>query len=314
MLDIFYYDSRLKRGKLEDLSFIKNHRIWIDATHISEEEAELLAKLFKLHEVSKEDIFLSHGRIKVEEFPNYMFCTFYSLQKEGDSVKLMPIEFVLGYNFLITAHKRTVHCYEKIKEREDILEKLFVKGVCFIFHRVLDEEIDNFIPVLEEIDDEIEKLDEELAVKAKPEILNKILLLKKKIVEIKKITLPQREKISFLSRKEYKFLPKSTQPYFRDVYDESIRLEDVVDNHREMIGTTFDTYMTSINNHMSEIMKVLSIIATIALPLTAISGIYGTNFITLPGSKTNYGFWVMIMIMTVIMVGMLLFFKKRKWF
>ena len=314
MLDILYYDGSLKRCDIDNLPLVKHKKIWIDAIDINGEEVNFLANLFRLHEVSKEDIGLSHGRIKIEEFPHYMFCTFYGLEKYGNEVQLIPIEFVIGHNFIITAHKKNFGTYERIKNRKDIVEKLFVKGVSFIFHSLLDEELDNFIPILQEIDEEIESINSSVAIKAKTKELNRLLFLRKKVIEIRRVSLPQREKISFLSRRDYKFLPHHSQPYFRDLYDEAIRIEDKVDSQREMLSSTFEVYMTSINNHMSEIMKVLSIIATIALPLTVISGVYGTNFINLPGSKTPEGFWFMMIIMGIVMIGMILFFKKRKWF
>ncbi|MBD3354623.1 magnesium/cobalt transporter CorA [Candidatus Woesearchaeota archaeon] len=317
MLDIFYLDNRrkLKKGKVEDLAKLKNKRIWIDVTKITKKEADLLGKLYDFHPVTEEDMFQSHGRIKVEQFPHYLFCTFYGIRKSSKhKIELLPLEFILGKNFIVSTHKYKIESYEKIKQRESLIEYLLKRGVDIVFHRLLDEEIDNFFPVLEELDDQIEKLDEKITERVESKLLSKIVKLKKKIVEIKKITFPQREKISFLIRRKYKFLPEKSQPYFRDIYDHAIWVSDVVENHREAIGDTFDTYMTAVSNNMNEVMKVLSIIATIALPLTVVSGIYGTNFINLPGSESQNGFWIMMLMMGFIGIAMIIFFKERKWF
>ena len=315
MLDIYYLDgNKVKKGKVKDLARLKKKKLWIDATDITRPEADLLAKHFKLHPVTEEDMFLSEGRIKVEQFPEYLFCTFYGAFKEGRRVKLKPLDFVLSKNFLISTHKYKAKSYETLKENEHHMVNLFKRGTDIFLHRLIDRELDEFFPILEELDDEIEKIDEKIANKVHPEQLGKILEIKRKIVEIKKITFPQREKISFLARRNYKFVSNHALPYFRDAYDNAIRILDVVENQREAIGTTFDTYMTAVSNNMNEVMKVLSIIATIALPLTVISGIYGTNFIRLPGSENPEGFWVMMLIMAVVMVGMLIFFRDRKWF
>jgi len=181
-------------------------------------------------------------------------------------------------------------------------------------HKILDEEIDNFFPILETIDEELENLDQEVIKNPNPKILQKIVKLKRDIIYIKKITMPQREKISFLAKQEYKQISKKCIPYIRDVYDHAIRVSDSLDNYREVIGGTFDTYMTAVSNNMNEVMKTLSIIATIALPLGVISGIYGTNFATLPGSGVNYGFFYMLGFMALLSFGMLTYFKKRNWF
>ena len=317
MIDIFYFEKSLKKGDIKKLDKLKNKKIWVDVTNISKTEADLLKKTFKLHPVTKEDLLLSHGRIKVEQFPNYLFSTFYSIEesKAKRRVKLLVLDYILGNNFIISAHKNKIPNYERLKREKEKLTKLFKEGVESVFHRLMDEQIDEFFPVLEQLDDEIEKLDEKIAtMHSDPELLTEILRIKRKVVDIKKITFPQREKISFLAKKRYKFIPESSLPYFRDIYDNSIRVSDVIENFRESISSTFDAYMTSVANSQNDIMKVLSIIATIAIPLTVISGIYGTNFIELPGSKEFNGFWIMLLIMGAFTVGMLWFFKKRKWF
>jgi len=314
MLDIFYWNGELQRCGTEHLPAVRHRRLWIDATAITKEEAELLTKLFRLHTVTTHDLFLESVRVKVEEFPNYMICTFYGADIEDDKINITPLDFVFGHNFIITTHQKPIKNYETLKKEEETLKTLFIKGVPFLFHRLLDDEITNFVPVLGAIEDEIEKIDEGVAIKANSELLNRILNIKKKIVEIKKITFPQREHMSFLARRKYKFIPEHSQPYFRDVYDNTIWVSDVMETQRESIGTAFEVYMTSINNHMSEVMKVLSVIATIALPMTVISGIYGTNFLKLPGAKTANGFWIMMGLMGIMMIGMIIFFKKRKWF
>ncbi|MBW2996109.1 magnesium/cobalt transporter CorA [Candidatus Woesearchaeota archaeon] len=314
MLDIFYFDKKLKKANVKDLAKIKNKKLWIDATNITRAEADLLRKFFKFHPVTEEDMFLSHGRIKIEQFSHYLFCTFYGLAKREQKINLLPLDFIIGKNFIISTHKIKLTRYEELKKRQEILTNLFKKGIDVVFHRLLDEEVDNFFPVLEELENELEKIDEELSHKASQKLLAKILKTKRKIVEIKKVTFPQRETISFLVRRKYKFISEHSQPYFRDLYDHAIWVSDVVENHREAIGSTFDTYMTAVSNEMNEVMKVLSVIATIFIPMTVISGIYGTNFLNLPGYNVQSGFWIMMIVMGLMAVGMLIFFKERKWF
>lgn len=313
MIDVFYFDKKIKKGDFKSIGKLKGKRIWIDITDIKKEESEVISKYFNLHPLSKEDLINLPMRIKVEEFPDYLFCVFYGIL-DDKQLSLSGLDFVIGKNFLITNHKKRINSFEELKKNPDILENVMKKGVDFLFHKLLDKEIDNFSPVLERIDDEIEHIEENVARKARPHLLKKILAIKRHIVLIKKVTMPQREKISFLAKNEYKLLSKNTIPYFRDVYDHAIRVSDQIENYREAIGNTFDIYMSSVSNNMNEVMKVLSIIATIALPLTVISGIYGTNFSNLPGQGFYYGFWIMILLMILMSVGMILFFKKKGWF
>ncbi|MBD3203008.1 magnesium and cobalt transport protein CorA, partial [Candidatus Woesearchaeota archaeon] len=149
--------------------------------------------------------------------------------------------------------------------------------------------------------------------KPEPETLAQILSLKREINKLKRSSFSQREKISLLAKSDYKFITKKSKPYFRDVYDHMIRVSDSIENHRDSLSEAFNAYMSAVSNNMNEVMKVLSIIATIALPLTVISGIYGTNFIHLPGSKLYFGFWIMIFFMIIMVFAMIFYFKKRKW-
>ena len=313
MIEVFYYDGRVKKGSLSDFNMLKDKSFWVDLTDITDEEKEFVQKAFNLHQLTAEDLLNQNTRIKVEEFSDYLFCVFYGIRKEK-SFEMVEIDFILGKNFLVTCHKEPFNSCDKLKKDEERLCALFKKGNDFIFHKIIDEEIDNYFPVLEKIDDLVEDIEEEATLRPNSKLLGRILNLKRQIVLIKKTTLPQREKLSFLSKTDFKFVSKKSLPYFRDVYDNSIKVSDSIDNYREAVGNAFEAYMSSVSNNMSEVMKVLSIMATIALPLTVISGIYGTNFLVLPGSDDPYGFWLMLLGMLILISLMLFYFKKRKWF
>ena len=140
------------------------------------------------------------------------------------------------------------------------------------------------------------------------------MVVKKSIVYVKRIAMIQREKMSLLSKGEYQLLSKKVLPYLRDVYDNSIRIFETVDSYRESVSSVYDLYMSTVSSNMNEVMKVLSIMATVALPLTVISSIYGTNFDFLPGASASNGFWVMITMMVGVMGLLALYFKRRGWF
>ncbi len=313
MIDVYYFDGTLQRGGIEVIDKFKGKNFWIDITDITEQEAEQLGTAFELHHLTIEDLRNQGIRIKVEEFPNYLFCVFYGIEQD-ESIELVELDFLLGGDYLITNHKKEIKTFNDLKRNDEKLGNLLKRGCDFVLHRLLDIEVDNYFPVLENIDDQIEDIEEEVTKNPNPEMLNEILKIKRKIALIKKSTLPQREKIGFLAKNEYKFISKKATPYFRDVYDHAIRVSDSVDNYREAIGSSFDAYMSAVSNRMNEVMKVLSIIATIALPLTVVSGIYGTNFEVLPGASIKYGFWLMMLVMGLIGGSMMYFFRKRGWF
>lgn len=313
MIDVFYYDKSLKKGGIKDLPRLKKKMVWIDITHVTDEEAEIVKGLFDLHPLTAEDLLGSVTRIKIEVFSNYLFCVFYGIAK-NKALELIELDFVIGRNFLITQHVVPIQSFEELKKNEVLLESIFRKGHDFIFHYLIDEEVANFFPVLEDIDEQLESLEESITKKPKTFMAHKILTLKRELIRIKRIAIPQREKLSTLTKNDYEMISKEVVPYLRDVYDHSIRVADSIENLVEQVTYAFEIYMSAVNNTLNEVMKVLSVIATIALPLTVISSIYGTNFHNLPGIDNYYGFWFMIAAMVCVSIGMILFFRKKGWF
>ncbi len=313
-MDIFYLEEgKIKKAAVKQLSSLKNKFLWIDVTDITKKEEMLLQKEFDLHPVTAEDLFKQEVRIKLETFPNYLFCVFYGV-KEKKNIELIELDFVLGKNFLITNHKNDIDSCSELKKDKEKLKAVLLKGSDFVFHKILDMETDNYFPVLGKIDEELETVEEEISWASKPEQLRKILALKTEISTIKKHVLPQREKISYLAKEGHRYISQEAMPYFRDIYDHSIRVSDAIEHYKEMITAAFDLHMLGVTNSTNEVMKVLSIIATIALPLTVISSIYGTNFAYLPGAGRTYGFWIMLLMMLMLISSMIFFFKKRGWF
>ena len=312
-MEAFVLKNGLQKVDVSSLRKGKPGKLWIDVSGITGEDADLLGRLFGLHPLTKEDLVVDRTRIKTEEFPGYLFSVFYGIRWDG-SPKTSEIDFVLGKDFLITNHNERVESIERLKENKQRISRLLSRGPDMLFHRLLDNEIDGFFPALERLDDEIDDMIEEATNKTDPEQMARILEMKRTVSAIRKIVVPQREKISNLAKVEYRFVSRKAAPYFRDVYDHAIRVTDTVDSLREAASSAFDVYMTSVSNNMNEVMKTLSIIATIALPLTVISGIYGTNFSVIPGADYAYGFWAMLGTMAAISLIMLIYFRSRKWF
>ncbi|MFH1849854.1 MAG: magnesium/cobalt transporter CorA [archaeon] len=305
MLDIFFLDKTLKRVSIEEVR--PGRMVWVDASNLAKGEQEWLTTTFSLHPLTAEDIYNSHVRVKVEQFPGYLFSVFYAInEKKLDQTE---VDFVLGKNFLITNHSSHSELFKKAKE-----DNTSVNSLDFLFHKLLDSVVDSNLLALEAADDIIESLEEEAISSTDQKILVRIMAMKRKIARLRKTALSQRDKISFLAKQDYPQISKRAIPYFRDIYDHSIRVSDSLENHREALGNVYDVYVSTISNRMNEVMKTLSIIATIALPLGIISGIYGTNFIRLPGSSAEAGFWYMIGGMALLVFGMLVYFRKRHWF
>ncbi|HLC81077.1 MAG TPA: magnesium/cobalt transporter CorA [Candidatus Nanoarchaeia archaeon] len=299
--------------ELTELSEITTAPTWIDATKITAEEAKILQQKFELHPLTTEDLIKPRTRIKMELFPKYSFCVFYSLQKSRQ-LKTLEVDVILSKNLLITSHIDSIPAITELQLDHKQLQYLLSKGTDFLFYHFLDQAVDSFFPVMDGIDTEIEAAERLIAEGVSSAVLSKITSLRKKVIYLKKITIALREKISLLTKGDYPFISRKVVPYFRDISNNSIRIFETIENYRESVSNLSELYLSTVSNNTNEIMKVLSVIATTALPLTVISGIYGTNFEFLPGASASYGFWIMIALMIVVMSTMLLYFRKRGWF
>ena len=148
MIEIFQFDTEIKKIDVKNLELVKDKKLWVDITSITKEEEMLIQHTFDLHPLTSEDLYNSNIRIKVEEFSNYLFCIFYGVQKTKN-IDLVELDFILGENFLITNHKKEINSYTELKNNKEKFENLFKKGLDFLFHKLLDTEIDNYFPVLE---------------------------------------------------------------------------------------------------------------------------------------------------------------------
>ena len=159
MIEVFYLDKGIKKAGIEYFHKGKQAPFWIDITNITKEESDTIGKEFNLHPLTAEDLSNSHVRVKVEEFNEYLFCVFYSIRK-AKAIELVELDFVIGKDFVISNHKKPVPSFEELKKDPEKLKSLFSKGPDFLFHKLLDMEVDNYFPLLETIDDNIEKLEE----------------------------------------------------------------------------------------------------------------------------------------------------------
>ncbi|MFC1690622.1 magnesium/cobalt transporter CorA [Nanoarchaeota archaeon] len=316
MIQVFYLNRKVEKVDFsrKTLKALNKHNktIWVDMINPSLDELEAIRDIFGLHPLTVEDLHTRKSRVKVEEFKHYLYIVLYGIMKHRE-VELNEIDFVLGKNFLISSHLSDSEMFQKIEMHEERLRHLMKKGPDFLLHDLIDSELENYYPVLEKVDEKIDRLEEDITENPEQEHLNKLLELKRKILGIKRIAIAQQDKLALLARGHYAIISKESLAYFRDAYDHSVRVSDKIENYREAILGTFDAHMSSLSNKMNEVMKMLSIIATIMLPLTFITGIYGMNFLNLPGAKETWGFWGVIAFMFGLGVFMLIVFRIKKW-
>lgn len=287
----------------------------IDGVH-NVDIIEKIGKHFDLHPLIMEDIVHTEQRPKMEDFGHYIFIVLKMLyyDDDGNEIKGEQVSLILGERFVISFQEKEGDIFDSIRDRiRNAKGRVRKMGSDYLAYLLLDAVVDHYFTILEKLGERIEVLEEKLVTDPRPETLQEIHKLKREMIFLRRSVWPLRELISGLERAESSLFKKATRIYLRDIYDHTIQVIDTVETYRDMLSGMHDTYLSSISNRMNEIMKVLTIIATIFIPLTFIAGIYGMNFEFMPELKWRWAYFGIWSIIVVVAVIMLVFFKRKKW-
>lgn len=289
--------------------------------HPTEDAMRELGKSFGLHPLALEDVLNSGQRPKVEAFSDYLFVVMSLPMLEDDLVKVYQVSFFLGDNYLITFCEADFAPFEPIVNRlQTFGGRMRERGADYLMYSLLDVVIDRAFPLFETFGFQLEELEEQMQENADPEILSQIHLIRRELILLRRNLWPQREVIAELLREESALIRTDTDIYLRDCYDHAFQVMDLLETYRDMVGSMLDIYMSSVGNRMNDVMRVLTVIATIFIPLTFIVGVYGMNFdrnagpLSMPELGQPLGYLFVWIAMLVIGIGMVLFFRSRKWF
>ncbi|MFX4261493.1 magnesium/cobalt transporter CorA [Pelotomaculum propionicicum] len=292
--------------------------LWINVDGLHQAEViEKIGRGFGLHHLLLEDILNTGHRPKMEDLGDFIFVTLKMLffDCKTNRIDREQVSLVLGRNYVLSFKEREDEIFDPLKERiRNGLGRLRNMGADYLFYSMLDSIVDNYFVVLENLGERIEILEEMLVTNPSPVTLKSIHNLKTSMIYLAKSVWPLREIIAGLEKGESPVIEKSTGIYLRDIYDHTIQVIDTVETYRDMISGMLDIYLSSTNNKISEVMKVLTMIATIFIPLTFIVGIYGMNFKYMPELEWRWSYPAVWLIMIMIVVSMGAYFKKRKWF
>jgi magnesium transporter len=297
------------KGK-ESVSWIN-----VDGVHEQEKIAEIGACL-GLHPLVIEDIADTNQRPKLEDSEECVCIILKMLyfDKEKKEVIAEQVSLVLGENFVVSFQEKEGDVFDHVRERiRENKGKIREMGADYLAYCLIDAIVDNYFVILEELGEEIEKLEEKLVKKPRPETLKVLHNLKREMIFLRKSVWPLREVIASLERDGSELVKKGTVIYLRDVYDHTIQVIETIETFRDMLSGMLDIYLSSMSNRMNEIMKVLTVIATIFIPLTFITGIYGMNFENMPELEWTYGYFGILAVMLVIGLVMVYYFKRSKW-
>jgi magnesium transporter len=289
---------------------------WINIDGLHEVDiVENLGKHFGLHPLVLEDIVSTEQRPKMDDYDDYLFIVTRMLSlDEDDQIAAEQFSLVLGSNFVITFQERQGDVFQLVRERlRKAKGRIRRMGPDYLAYALIDAIVDHYFVVLERLGERVESLEEELMTDPTQETLQTIHHLRREFVFMRKSVWPLRELISGLERGEPGLIQENTRVFLKDVYDHTIQVIDSVETLRDMVSGMLDIYLSSISNRMNEVMKVLTLIATIFIPLTFVAGIYGMNFKFMPELEWHWGYPLVWGIMLVLGVSMVVLFKRRKW-
>ena len=317
MFEVFYLDGEIKREvtppeRLKDL-LKSGAKIWVDLVDSTKEEIKYLGDLLDLHPVSIEDLSDEGTRVKIEFFDDYNFIVLYNIIYET-RIRKYEYDIVIGRNYIITKDLgKEIKLLENIKRDQKDLFKILSKGPDFLLHIIMDRIIDSYFLILDKLDIIIEETEDKLFDDSEKACMKKVIELKRDVSLFKRIVVSEREEILGLLRKESLFVSDESKIYLRDNYDGIISIFESLDSMRDSLIGIQDTYLSFTSNRLNEIMKVLTIIATIMMPLTLITGIYGMNFDFMPELRSPYGYYSVLLLMLAIGLSMIYYFRKKGW-
>jgi magnesium transporter len=291
---------------------------WYNIVGLHDEKAiEVIGDFFKIHILTLEDILNTECYPKIEFFNNYIFLELrlLSFSKSKDDIISEQISIILGKNFVISFLERPSDIFNSIIERISKKgSRISALGTDFLFYSLLDNIIDNYFMLLDSFDDSIEEIEIQAFKNPDKIILQSIHLQKRNFIYLRKSIWPLREVIRKLETDIGNLISEQLTAYIRDLYDHTVQLIETIETMRDILSASQDIYLSGLSNRMNEVMKVLTIIGTIFLPLTFIAGVYGMNFKYMPELGWSWGYPLILILMLSIGIFMIFYFKKRKWF
>lgn len=310
-----FYESEI--NSIDDLSSFKQTETvtWIDIVGASQIEVlDKIGQLFGIHNLVLEDMLNTSHRPKTEDYGEYLFLIMKNIRLQDNDLLIEQISLIIGKNYVISFLENDFNVFEAVRNRlRSSKSKIRKTGADYLGYALLDLVVDNYFIALEHVGEQIDLLEERVIQEVDATQVKEIQGLRTDLLFIRKAIWPLREIISNLERGDSELLSPQMHIYIRDVYDHVVQIIDTVETYREMVNGLMDIYLSSISNRMNEVMKVLTIISTIFIPLTFLAGLEGMNFKTMPELDLDYGYPVLLLFMLLIVLGMLRFFRKKQW-
>jgi magnesium transporter len=306
----------LTRSEIESAFASGKGLLWVDITEPTEDDSGLLEQVFKFHHLAIEDaVSREYHPPKIDDFESYLFIIVHSINymAESDVVDTAEVAFFLGTHFVVSVHTVPFYSIQTVVSQVEDNGRPMKRGADFLVHALIDGLIDNILPTIDRMNEVADEIEEEAIRTPQQATLEAIVKLKRSTLRIHRTMSPQREVLNRLSRGEFPLINREAEIFYHDVYDHLVRNEDLNGTLRERCDNILTTYLSSIANKQNETMRVLSIVATIFMPLTLLTGIYGMNFKYMPELSLPWGYYAVVGFIGVAILGLVLWFWARNW-
>jgi magnesium transporter len=295
--------------------------LWLDFCGEPPQACEsILSDIFHFHPLAIDDALQETHSPKVDDWKNYLYLVLHAVhldQNASDPLKTLELDIFFGKNFVVTHHDQTIASVEKVMALCQRDHRHLQQDTVHLLYLLIDNLIDQYLPIVAKMDDSIDQIEAEAFSSNNPRLLENITTMKRVLLHLRRVLLPQREVLDKLSREDYAVIQAENKIYFRDVYDHIVRLYDDCESLRDLLSGILDTYLSVVNNRMNEVMKTLTLVSTLFMPLSFLTGFFGMNFFTASGSLETWTgeivFGIVILIFIITPILMYTWMKKRNY-
>lgn len=289
--------------------------LWADLDSPDSAELAILEHVFGINSLTIEDVAKQGQRAKVEDYDQYIYFVMHAIRHDTSTGETTTpeVDLILGPNYLLSVHYGSLQ--EVVGTYEAVTPAIIARGADFLLYTLTDNLVDSYFPVIDSIDDEIDTLEDEIVGRSHDAVLQRIFHMKRDLVQLRKVISPQLQVFANLTNRTYPEIAERHLIYFRDVHDHLIRAFEIIDSYRDLMSSALDAYLSTVSNRLNEVMKRLTVIATIFMPLTFITGVFGQNFGFMPQVDwdTGYFFWVILLIMAVTTALQIGYYWRKGW-
>jgi len=293
-----------------------DHIFWVDLSQPTDEESYILTHDFKFHPLAIEDVLTEMSRPKVDDYDDYLFVVF--LVASGrpggeDELPFKEIGLFLTKNSVVTVHFQPLTVIDTVFKRLHKDERFISRGADFFLHTLLDHLADTYLETLRVIEHETDKIEDDVFEEPGPEIVKRIFTIRRDVLQVKRTVAPLKEVVNQFARAKFSLIGERTAIYYSDIHDHLARISDEADEHRDALNSSLEVYYSTVSTRTNDIIKFLTIFTAILLPPSFVVGLYGMNFEFMPALDWEYGYVFVWVIIVMIVTGLLLFFRKKKW-